>query len=70
MTESLLSIRGTFYQKDEKKVLYDYVFSYSITEYCAYKLSDGVEEDIDPLCRAIALYSAAAREYFGYKVNG
>lgn len=58
------------YQKDGKKVLYDYVFSYSITEYCAYKLSDGVEEDIDPLCRAIALYSAAAREYFGYKVNG
>jgi hypothetical protein len=58
------------YQKDGSKVLYDYVFSYSITEYCTYKLSDGVEEDIDPLCRAIALYSAAAREYFGYKVNG
>ena len=58
------------YQKDGNKVLYDYVFSYSITEYCNYKLSDGIEEDIDPLCRAIALYSAAAREYFGYKVNG
>ena len=58
------------YQKDGNKVLYDYVFSYSITEYCRYKLSDGIEDDIDPLCRAIALYSAAAREYFGYKVNG
>lgn len=58
------------YQKDGNKILYDYVFSYSITEYCAYKLSDGAAEDIDPLCRAIALYSAAAREYFGYKVNG
>ncbi len=57
-------------QTDGKKVKYDYVFSYCITEYCAYKLSDGVEEDIDPLCRAIADYSAAVREYFGYEVNG
>ncbi len=57
-------------QTDGKNVKYDYVFSYSITEYCAYKLSDGVEEDIDPLCRAIANYSAAVREYFGYEVNG
>ncbi|MBQ4141456.1 MAG: SH3 domain-containing protein [Clostridia bacterium] len=57
-------------QTDGGKVSYDYVISYSVTEYCAYKLSDGVEEDIDPLCRAIALYSAAVREYFGYKVNG
>lgn len=58
------------YQKDGNKILYDYVFSYSITEYCYYKLNDGVAEDIDPLCLAIAHYSAAAREYFGYKVNG
>lgn len=57
-------------QTDGKKVTYDYVFSYSVTEYCAYKLSDGAEEDIDPLCRAIAQYSYFVREYFGYEING
>ena len=71
---SVKQFADTYYfrlcQTDGKKVKYDYVFSYSITEYCAYKLSDGVEEDIDPLCRAIANYSAAVREYFGYEVNG
>lgn len=57
-------------QTDGRKVKYDYVFSYSITEYCSYKLSDGIDEDIDPLCLAIAGYSAAVRDYFGYEVNG
>ncbi len=71
---SAMKFADTYYfrlcQTDGRKVLYDYVFSYSITEYCAYKLSDGIEEDIDPLCRAIALYSASVREYFGYQING
>lgn len=57
-------------QTEGNKVLYDYVFSYSVTSYCADKLSDGVEEDIDRLCLAIAEYSANAREYFGYEING
>ena len=57
-------------QTEDNEVLYDYVFSYSVTSYCADKLSDGVEEDIDRLCLAIAEYSANAREYFGYKING
>ncbi len=71
---SAMQFADTYYfrlcQTDGSKVLYDYVLSYSITEYCAYKLSDGVEEDIDPLCRAIAHYSASVREYFGYQING
>ena len=57
-------------QTEGNKVLYDYVFSYSVTSYCADKISDGVEEDIDRLCLAIAEYSACAREYFGYEING
>lgn len=57
-------------QTEGNKVLYDYVFSYSVTSYCADKLSDGVTEDIDRLCLAIAEYSANAREYFGYEING
>ncbi len=57
-------------QTNGNKVLYDYVFSYSVTTYCADKLSDNVTEDIDPLCLALAEYSAAAREYFGYEING
>ncbi|MCQ2353911.1 MAG: SH3 domain-containing protein [Clostridia bacterium] len=52
------------------KTLYDNVIAYSVTEYCYYKLHDGVNEDMDELCQAIAEYSAAARKYFGYKVNG
>ncbi len=57
-------------QTDGNKVLYDYVFSYSVTSYCADKLSDNITDDIDPLCLAIAEYSAAARAYFGYDING
>lgn len=57
-------------QTEGSKVLYDYVFSYSVTSYCADKVEDGVTEDIDRLCLAIAEYSACAREYFGYKING
>ncbi len=57
-------------QTEGNKVLYDYVFSYSVTSYCADKIEDGVTEDIDRLCQAIAEYSACAREYFGYKING
>ncbi len=57
-------------QTEGNKVLYDYVFSYSVTSYCAAKVSDGIKEDIDALCLAIAEYSAAAREYFGYEING
>ncbi|MGM9643205.1 MAG: SH3 domain-containing protein [Eubacteriales bacterium] len=49
---------------------YDYVFSYSVTTYCAEMVGDNVENDIDPLCMAIAQYCAAAREYFGYEING
>ena len=57
-------------QTEGSRVLYDYVFSYSVTSYCADKIEDGVSEDIDSLCQAIAEYSACAREYFGYKING
>ena len=57
-------------QTEGNKVLYDYVFSYSVTSYCADKIEDGIAEDIDSLCLAIAEYSACAREYFGYKING
>jgi hypothetical protein len=57
-------------QTEGGKSLYDYVFSYSVTSYCADKVGDGVTEDIDSLCLAIAEYSACAREYFGYKING
>ncbi len=57
-------------QTEGGKINYDYVFSYSVTSYCADKLGDNVTEDIDALCMAIAQYSAAAREYFGYKING
>lgn len=56
-------------QTENGKVSYDYVVAYSVSEYCAIKLSDGVNEGIDELCLAIADYSAAAREYFGYTVN-
>ncbi len=56
-------------QTDGEKTTYDYVFSYSVTSYCADKVSDGIDEDIDSLCMAIALYSAAAREYFEYEIN-
>ncbi len=57
-------------QTEGSKVLYDYVFSYSVTSYCADKVEDGITEDIDRLCLAIAEYSTRAREYFGYKING
>ncbi len=57
-------------QTDGNKVLYDYLFSYSVTTYCNYMLSNGEEDDSDPLCMAIAQYSAAARDYFGYEING
>ena len=57
-------------QTDGNKVLYDYLFSYSVTTYCNDMLSNGKEDDTDSLCMAIAQYSAAAREYFGYEING
>ena len=57
-------------QTDGNKVLYDYLFSYSVTTYCNDMLSNGKEDDIDSLCMAIAQYSAAARDYFGYEING
>lgn len=52
------------------KTAYDSVVAYSITEYCHYKLKDGIADEMDELCQAIAEYSAATREYFGYAVNG
>lgn len=57
-------------QKDGSSTKYDYVFSYSVTTYCAEMVGDNVENDIDPLCMAIAQYCAAAREYFEYEING
>lgn len=56
-------------QTESGNTTYDYVVAYSVSEYCAAKLNDGVSEGIDELCLAIADYSAAAREYFGYTVN-
>lgn len=52
------------------KKTYDGVIPYSVTEYCYYKLNDGVDEDLDDLCQALSEYSAAARNYFGYGING
>ena len=49
---------------------YDAVIPYSVTEYCYYKLHDNKQEDLDDLCQALAEYSAATREYFGYVING
>ena len=57
-------------QTDGNKVTYDYLISYSVTTYCDDMLSNGKEDNIDSLCMAIAQYSAAAREYFGYEING
>ncbi len=49
-------------------VRYDRVLSYSVTTYCANKVNAG-DEGLAALCRSLAEYSAAAREYFGYTVN-
>ncbi len=57
-------------QTDGNKELYDYLVSYSVTTYCELLLSNGKTDEIDPLCMAIAQYSAAARDYFGYEING
>ena len=57
-------------QTDGNEVRYDYLISYSVTAYCDLLLSNGKTDEIDPLCMAIAQYSAAAREYFGYEING
>lgn len=57
-------------QTDGSRVRYDYLFSYSVTTYCDLLLSNGKTDEIDPLCMAIAQYSAAARDYFGYEING
>ena len=57
-------------QTDGKKVLYDKIFPYSVTSYCAKLLANGKNDEIDPLCMAIAQYSSAARDYFGYEING
>lgn len=57
-------------QTDGSQVRYDYLFSYSVTTYCDLLLSNGKTDEIDPLCLAIAQYSAAARDYFGYEING
>ena len=46
---------------------YDRVITYSVTTYCANKAAGS--DEIAGLCRALAVYSAAAREYFGYTVN-
>lgn len=47
---------------------YDRMISYSVTTYCANKASGSGA--LAELCRAIAVYSAAAREYFDYTPNG
>lgn len=49
------------------KISYDRVVAYSVTTYCANKAAAG--DALSELCRAMAVYSAAAREYFGYTVN-
>ncbi len=46
---------------------YDRMISYSVTTYCANKAKG--EGTLAKLCRAIAVYSAAAREYFDYIPN-
>lgn len=46
---------------------YDRMISYSVTTYCANKAAG--EGELAELCRAIAVYSAAAREYFNYTPN-
>jgi hypothetical protein len=48
---------------------YGSLMSYSVTEYCAAYVTNGVSDSIDDLCRSICDYSAAARAYFGYTVN-
>lgn len=48
-------------------VRYDRVITYSVTTYCANKAAGS--DELAGLCRALAVYSAAAREYFGYTVN-
>ena len=50
--------------------VYSAVESYSVTKYCERMINDGIADGTDDLCRAICEYSAAAREYFGYTVNG
>lgn len=50
--------------------IYSAVDSYSVTKYCERMINDGITDGTDDLCRAICEYSAAAREYFGYTVNG
>lgn len=49
-------------------VSYDRVLSYSVTTYCANKASGN--DGLAALCRSIAVYSAAAREYFDYTIDG
>ncbi len=51
----------------EGRISYDRVISYSVATYCANKAS--AEGPLAALCRAMAVYSAAAREYFGYEVD-
>ena len=48
-------------------VRYDRVITYSVTTYCANKAAGS--DELAGLCRALAVYSAAAREYFGYTVD-
>ncbi len=56
-------------QTEKSKTTYDYVVAYSVNEYCAAKLGDGVSEEIDELCLAIANYSVMASKYFGNSAN-
>ena len=50
--------------------VYSEADSFSVTKYCERIINDGVTDPTDDLCRAICEYSAAAREYFGYSING
>ena len=64
----------TFYFRlvsgDGDERIYSRVLSYSVTTYCEFIINNGIEENIDGLCRAVCDYSAAARAYFGYEING
>ena len=42
---------------------YDYIVDYSVTTYCSYLLSNGMNDEADPLCIAICRYGKAARDY-------
>jgi len=71
---SVMQYADTYYYRlvktDNTTTKYDYVFTMSVTDYCSKLILKNPGDEISNFCRSVCEFSAAARNYFNYNING